>query len=150
MRTSSRRRAGPLLHHTATLGDVIVTGALFCDAANISNGKVNILGGVWDWLALDLAQPFSFSITLVVLTQMEPGDAGQGSVKIEILSPTGGRIREVDASGSFPGEANLGFFVLNFPVEFTEYGKHVFIVGGNTGDPWSMALDVRLPANNVT
>lgn len=124
---------------------MIVTGGFFCDAANVSDGKLNVLGGVWDWLHVEAVGPDALHwLIVVILLQREPGDdADQTEIVLQTIGPDGTQLSEKRVPYRMPPGSNLGFVILKHPVLFDGFGRHVFVLSTREGAGTSLALDVR-------
>lgn len=124
---------------------MIVTGALFADAAVYTHGKLNVLGGLWDTYTLP-ARPGPVEIVLVTLVQFEPDDNLDAlPVAVEVTDPDGTTVVTVDISAAVPGGNVLGSMVLPLEIEFGRIGRHAFLISSSSGGPISVPLDVRPP-----
>ncbi|MGQ4596658.1 DUF6941 family protein [Nocardia sp. R6R-6] len=117
---------------------MIVTGAFFAEHVRVAEGKLDVLGGVFDGLVAPLRQPVM--INLVMLLQCGPDDEGQPTPVNVVVTDEAGRIREVAtptgeiASGlnfELPADFSNGensFYWLPIPVVFVGGGRHSFVV----------------------
>lgn len=124
----------------------MVTGAFFCDAANVSDQKLNVLGGVWDWTTASPSGHVRF--TLILLYQAETGDdTTDVATTCDIRGPQGEDLGHMQYRGNLPNEGEAGFLIVG-PATFQAagFGRHVFIVNGESPRALSVALDIRPPA----
>lgn len=122
---------------------MIVTGAFFADQAEIVDQKLNVTGGVLDWVATELNTPFG-PLDLVILLQSAADDADRDSydVKLDIFAPSG-TVQTI--AGPVQMNAHSGenrFWRTRFVFTFTEYGRHVFALTVDNSE-FSVPLTVR-------
>jgi hypothetical protein len=124
---------------------MIVTGGFICEAVNTSDGKLNVLGGVWDWCAVPAVADdrYVVPVKLVVLVQTEREDDNRAVIKVDLLGPGQDVILHADINTMLPAGTNLGFVWASLPLRFGDYGKHVFLISGSSGAPYALPLDVR-------
>ncbi|MEO6503412.1 MAG: hypothetical protein ABIQ09_16065 [Jatrophihabitantaceae bacterium] len=124
---------------------MIVTGGFMCDAMNTADGKFNVLGGVWDWCVVPVLghDDHVVIINLVALIQAEREDDSRATVKVDLLSPGQEVVLRATVEAELPAGTVQGFVMTSLPLRFSEYGKHVFLISGSSGEPYAMPLDVR-------
>src|SRR3954468_9991245 len=109
---------------------MIVTGAFLATAARVSEGQLDVWGGVLD--SYGVADDRTVSVVLVVLSQTEPGDTG-AQVNLEVIPPSGdtGTFQFEVPEGTLSGENGFAFWPIHMaaPVD----GKYVFLVTGGGG-----------------
>lgn len=124
---------------------MIVTGAFLAEFANVSEQKLNVIGGVLDWFAIprDRVEPFVVPLTMVVLLQSEAEDDGRADIRIEVLVPESEATVVGSIQVQLPPEADHGFQVAQFMVDVVRTGRHIFILSTPSGDPFTLAITMR-------
>lgn len=119
---------------------MIITGAFFANAANVSNGTLNVLGGVWDTYDLPEGQDFA-SMVLVVLVQLNPDDEGGGSVAMEVFGPDGAQVGS-NVLNLALGAGENGFGFAQIAVQIPQLGRYSFVLSAGSANI-SLSLVVR-------
>lgn len=106
---------------------MIVTGAFFAQMAEIVDQKLNVTGGVLDWLETDLNSPFPLNLIILLQSGLEDSSRDTHDVTLEVFGPSG-------PAGTIAGpmqwdrrEGENRFWLTPFNFVFTEYGRHVFV-----------------------
>lgn len=131
-----------------TVSRMIVTGAFFCDAANVSDGKLNVLGGVFDLISVgSMANGMTYPVKVVALLQARPDDGPAPTITAEVFGPDGALLAGSTAPGrtSTTGGENR-FVFADFQVPFRAEGRHVFMISAADGSPVAIPLTVRVRA----
>lgn len=121
---------------------MIITGAFFATTAEIVDQKLNVTGGVLDWVATELNRPNLVNLVMLLQSGLEDTEQESYSVNLEIFSPTG---PSVTIAGPIQMDAHQGenrFWVTPFYFAFTEYGRHVFAITVDSSN-FSLPLTVR-------
>lgn len=125
--------------------DVIVTSAFFVEAFTVANGKINLLGGVWDWYKAPTVDDGTVHrIAMVILLQYEHDEGGKViPLTIEVIGPDDGSIDKQTAEVTVPIDASQGFVPCVFDIAFTRYGVYKFILQSSAGAGHVVSLTVR-------
>lgn len=114
------------------------SSAMLADAAQVSAGKLNLLGGAFDTITARSFPAVHRSLTVVLVAEVGPADRGRDlNMTVRLLDEDGrplgvesqGRLR-VDAPAELPaGAMSLVPMVSAFAnVRFPEPGGYVFVV----------------------
>lgn len=123
---------------------MIVTGAMFADAARIDDGgKLDLNGGVWDWYGVPLDPPILHTVPLVVLVEAEEDGVRSGQASIETFDPTGARVADLTAEVSIPPTARNGFQIVPCPVLFRLPGRYSFVISLGSEHAVALGLEIR-------
>lgn len=122
---------------------MVITGAFFCEAARAYEGKLNVLGGVWDWLYIgEIGDGQPLQLQIVVLVQRETGETGPSRATMSVRDPSGSVITRAEVDFEPPAGSVLGFFTV--PVRFLaqNYGRFVVELSTSAGLPTAVGLNV--------
>ncbi|WP_157951393.1 type II toxin-antitoxin system death-on-curing family toxin [Rhodococcus opacus] len=123
---------------------MVITGAFFADYVRISEGKLDVLGGVWDTYGVP-SLPRSIPVDLVLIAQTGHDDVGRlRHVDIDLVRP-GSEPEPLLALDVQIDTAENRFYVVKHSVPIRDPGRHVFriTVEGNTLAARTVSLDIR-------
>lgn len=122
---------------------MVITGAFFCEAAATYEQKLNVLGGVWDWLYVgDLGDGVDLSPTLVALIQREVDESNPSKVTMTVRGPDGTTVRAGHIEYGAPEGTALGFFHIPVTFRAQNYGRYVVELAPSAGTPAVVALNI--------
>ena len=123
---------------------MIITGAFFAEYARTSDGKLDVLGGVWDSYHTD-SFPQMIPLYLVLIAQTGHDDIWRlRHIVIDLIRP-GAEPEDLFAMEVPIDAAENRFYFVNILVPINDPGRHVFriTVEGNTRTARTVSLDFR-------
>ncbi|WP_167323863.1 DUF6941 family protein [Rhodococcoides kroppenstedtii] len=128
-----------------SMSSMVVTGAFHSDVARSSDGKLDVLGGVWDHATVDYL-PIEVPVNLVMICQTGSDDVGEvRSTTAELVRP-GAEPEPWFVITATIDAAENRFFYVSTRLPLGEPGRHVvrLTVGDNELTARSVSLDVRI------
>lgn len=148
-----RTRCEPARHDEPASWDLessessmVITGAFFAEYARTSDGKLDVLGGVWDRYYTG-SLPQTIPLCLVLIAQTGHDDIGHlRHITIELVRP-GAEPEPLFALETQIDAAENRFYYVNGSVPIHDRGRHVFriTVEGNTRSARTVSLDFQQP-----
>ena len=126
-----------------------VTSAFLADHVSIYDGKLCVLGGVWDWYQVD-ALPADRVLQLAVIVQTDEDDVGQTrEVKAELGSPVGEPLTFQAfnvAVADQPRRPEHLSLAMHLHVPFAEPGRHVIVISVDGDGQAAIPFELLAPA----
>jgi hypothetical protein len=123
---------------------MVITGAFFADHTRVSEGKLDVLGGVWDTYHVP-SLPQAIPVDLVLIAQTGHDDVGHlRHIDIDLIRP-GVEPEPLLALDAEIDTAENRFFLVRHTVPIRDPGRHVFriTVEGNARSARTVSLDIR-------
>jgi len=132
-----------------------LTAAFLADAAQVTAGKLYVLGGAFDTINARSFPAVHRSIAVVLVAEVGPGDRNRDlSIKVELLDEDGGALGvesqgklRVGAPSALPaGASSLVPLVSGFGnIKFPQAGGYVFVVRHEDEELGRIPFRVRSP-----
>lgn len=121
--------------------------AFFADQVEVYDGKLNVLGGVWDWIVVG-ELPAERELRLAVILQTDGDDVGQTrTLDLAMTAPSGAAVgrAEVGIALHGPDRTEHLSLALSLPVRLEELGRHVATASVDGEPHLAVPLSVQVP-----
>jgi hypothetical protein len=130
-----------------------ITGGFLAERAEIVDQKLNLIGGILDWIVVPKAGQFNeqgqrlvATYYMVTLMQASPDDHQKPfRLKTELVDPSGGTSVLIDQPIAF--DSNFGenrFYVSQLNIAAPYGGRVTFIQTIDNGDPIAIPVELRV------
>ncbi|MEU5764261.1 Fic family protein [Nocardia sp. NPDC047648] len=141
---SEANRTDPLSSWELDTGGVsmVITGAFFAEYCRVSEGKMDVLGGVLDTYFVQ-GFPERVTLTIVMICQTGPEDVGKPRMIDGYVVSPGGEPRKFFQAVTRINEAENRFIYVIVQLDVYEPGRHVFqlVVEGNENATRTVSLN---------